>query len=54
MYRCVKMKVEVGRQWGKVADKFKWVVEFEKTKYITDSPRQPTIDETASDSQRIA
>jgi hypothetical protein len=23
MYRCVKMKVEVGRQWGKVADKFK-------------------------------
>jgi pSer/pThr/pTyr-binding forkhead associated (FHA) protein len=26
MYRCVKMKVEIGRQWGKTADKFKWVL----------------------------
>ncbi len=25
MYRCVKMKIEVGRQWGKVAEKFKCV-----------------------------
>ena len=28
MYRCVKIKVEIGRQWGKTSDKFKWVVFF--------------------------
>jgi hypothetical protein len=36
MYRCVKMKVEIGRQWGKTADKFKWVLN-PPLRYTTDA-----------------
>jgi len=54
MYRCVKIKVEIGRQWGKTADKFNSQA-MKQLKQLSGVPDSPVTSSSASakDKKRV-